>query len=92
METRTEQNILPFISEIEEKPFRLLVVYDSEDSKIEAAGAAEFILRELGDGIPAEKTFWNVRSLAILDVQDRAITQAANADVILLALSASQPP
>jgi hypothetical protein len=41
----------------------------------------------VGEGIMVEKMFWNVRSLEILDIQEKAIAQAADADVILLSLS-----
>src|SRR3954468_4751884 len=92
METRAENKQSESASNIEQTPFRLVVIYDSEAAKSEAASASDFILRELGEEILVEKTFWNVRSLGILDVQDRAINHAADADVILLALSVPEAP
>lgn len=91
MRTQPENQSSAVSSRIEETPFRLLVVYDSDEAKMQAHAASDFILNELGEAIVVEKTFWNVRSLGVLCVQEKAVNQAAEADVILLALSAQQP-
>ena len=91
MQTQPENQSSAASPGVEETPFRLLVVYDSDDAKMQAQDASDFILNEVGDAVVVEKTFWNVRSLGVLSVQEKAVNQAADADVILLALSAQRP-
>jgi hypothetical protein len=69
------------------KPFRMVVIYDSADASNEAAFAAELVLRELGDEIAVDKTFWESSDLDNASLRARAAEEAAVADLILVALS-----
>jgi hypothetical protein len=73
------------------KPFRMLSIYDSEESSREATHASNLVLRELGDSIEADRTTWNLRSLDALTVRKLAAEEAARADVIVIALAGDKP-
>jgi hypothetical protein len=72
-----------------EQPFRILMIYDSSRSRAEAQHATGIILRELGDDISVNRSHWDLDSLAAAPAQ--AARDAAEADVIVLALSESTP-
>jgi hypothetical protein len=74
-----------------ERPFRLLTIFDSAKSNAEAASASQLVLDELGEDVAVDKNAWDVRLLDSPVLRQRAAEQAANADVIVLALSAREP-
>jgi hypothetical protein len=91
MSTR-ERNADPGLThDAEEKPFRMLSIYDSPEAGREAAHASQVILRELGEEIDVAKTCWNVRSLETASIRSLAADEAAQADVIVVALSEGEP-
>jgi hypothetical protein len=74
-----------------DRPFRLLTIFDSAASNAEAASASQLVLQELGEDVAVDKNAWDVRLLDSPVLRKRAAEQAANADVIVLALSAREP-
>lgn len=73
------------------KPFRMLSIYDSEEASREAIHTSNLVLRELGDSIEADRTTWNLRSLEAPTVRHLAAEEAAQADVIVIALADDEP-
>jgi len=73
------------------KPFRMLAIYDSEEASREATETSNLVLRELGDGVDADRTTWNLQSLNAKSVRSLAAEEAARADVIVLALASHEP-
>jgi hypothetical protein len=74
-----------------ERPFRLLTIFDSAESNAEAASASRLVLEELGEDVLVDKSAWDVRLLDSPVLRERAAAQAANADVIVVALSSREP-
>ena len=74
-----------------ERPFRLLTIFDSEESNLEAASASRRVLQELGEDVPVHKNSWDVRELGSPALRDQAAEQAAHADVILIDLTSREP-
>ena len=66
---------------------RLFVVYDSEASNVEAVETSDFVEHELGSDILLDKSFWHGELLKTATLRDEAAREAAEADIILLALS-----
>jgi len=91
MSTRKSSSRGDFSPDTNEKPFRMLAVYDSPEASREAAYASEFILRELGEDIEVDKTSWDLRSLETSSLRTLAAEEATRADVIVIALSAEEP-
>lgn len=75
----------------EAKPFRMLSIYDSPDSRREAAHASAIILNELGEDIVADEHAWDLQSLEAAENLEQAAHEAAQADVIVLALATRAP-
>lgn len=74
-----------------EQPFRLLSIFDSPEANAEAVSAAKLVLDELGEDVIVDKNAWDIRLLDSPVLRGRAAEQAANADVIVLALSVREP-
>jgi hypothetical protein len=81
----------PVPEAVEERPFRLLTLFDSPESSAEAASASQHILQELGEEVAVDKNSWDVRQLDSAVLRGRAAEQAANADIIVIALTAREP-
>jgi hypothetical protein len=75
----------------ESKTFRILAIYDSPESSREAARASAVVLRELGDDVIVHKNSWDAEALEDEVVRERATTEAAQADVIVIAVGAMEP-
>lgn len=78
-------------TEQEKEPFRMLAIYDSEETGAEAAHASELVLRELGDDVAVTNTAWDLQSLEDDSKRAEAAEEAARADVIVVALSGTEP-
>jgi hypothetical protein len=91
MKSREFLNEGALSDDAEAKPFRMLAIYDSEEASREATHASNLVLRELGDGVQADRTTWNLRSLDTASVRTLAAEEAARADLIVLALEDTQP-
>jgi hypothetical protein len=78
-------------NESDAKPFRMLAIYDSEEASREATQTSNLVLRELGDGILADRSTWNLQSLNTKSVRALAAEEAARADVIVIALAGKEP-
>ena len=91
MKTRERKSEGELSNDSDAKPFRMLSIYDSEASSREAAHASKLVLRELGDGIEADRTTWNLKSLDAQTVRALAAEEAARADVIVIALEGEKP-
>jgi hypothetical protein len=81
----------PLPSESEANAFRIVVIYDSTESRREAAHASAVLLRELGDDVEVQKRSWETESLLDPQTRQQAASQAAQADVILMAIGATEP-
>jgi hypothetical protein len=77
--------------EAESKTFRILAIYDSPESRREAARASAVVLRELGEDVIVHKSSWETNALEEASVRQRAIAEAAEADVIVIAVADSEP-
>lgn len=66
---------------------RLFVVYDSDSSNLEAIETSDFVEHELGSDILLDKSFWHGELLKAATLRDEAAREAADADIIILALS-----
>jgi hypothetical protein len=75
----------------EARIFRILAIYDSPESSREAARASAVILRELGDDVVVHKNSWEAAALEDGAVRKCAVDEAAQADVIVIALAGTQP-
>ena len=71
-------------------PFRLLVVYDSQDASATAAATSDFVIQELGEDIAVDKLFWSARQLDTPANCRQAANQAATADMLIIALSKNE--
>ena len=71
--------------------FRILAIYDSSESSREAARASAVILRELGEDVIVHKSSWEADALADCAVRERAVEEAAKADVIVVAVADTEP-
>jgi hypothetical protein len=69
------------------KPFRMMVLFDSDSASAEASHASELVLRELGEDVLVDKSAWNAALLQSAPDCARAAGEAAQADIILIALS-----
>lgn len=67
-------------------PFQLLTLFDSVESNAEASSASRLVLQELGEGVAVVKNAWDIRLLDSPILRGQASRQAANADVIVIAL------
>jgi hypothetical protein len=74
--------------EEEEKPFRIVTIYDTRDASHDAARATAIVLRELGDDVPVDRSSWDLGSLDNPEVTAAAANEAARADMIVIALAA----
>ena len=81
----------PESADHEKEPFRMLAIYDSLESGKEAARASELVLRELGDEVAVTKTAWDLQWLEDDSNRAAAAEEAARADVIVVALSDTEP-
>lgn len=86
-----EHKELPSSESAGERPFRLLTLFDSAEANAQAASASQLVLRELGEEVLVDKSAWDVRLLDSPVLRGRAAEQAANADVIVLALTSREP-
>ena len=75
----------------ENKVFRILAVYDSIESSREAARASAVMLRELGEDVIVHKNSWDAEALEDVEVRERAEREAAQADVIVIAVADTEP-
>ena len=91
METREPLGKGELSNETDAKPFRMLAIYDSEEASREATHTSNLVLRELGDGIEADRSTWNLKSLDATSLRALAAEEAARADVIVLALAGREP-
>lgn len=71
------------------QPFRLCVLFDSEEAAREADIAAGRLLEDLGAEVLSEKHYWNITTLGYSGTRAESISDAARADVILLSLSSN---
>jgi hypothetical protein len=77
--------------DLEIKAFRILAIYDSVESSREAARASAVVLRELGEDVVVHKNSWDAEALEDAAVRDRAAAEAAQADVIVIAVADMEP-
>jgi hypothetical protein len=77
--------------ESERKIFRILAIYDSSESSREAARASAVVLRELGEDVMVHKNSWDACALEDATVLERAASEAAQADVIVIAIADMEP-
>jgi hypothetical protein len=91
MNSHTGEPLEEMSSDVAEQPFRLLTIFDSAEANAEAASASKLILNEVGEDVLVDKSAWDVRLLDSAVLRGRAAEQAANADVIVLALSSREP-
>ena len=75
----------------EAKTFRILAIYDSREASREAARASAVVLRELGDDVMVHKNSWEAGALEDCAVRERAVEEAAKADVIVIAVAETEP-
>ena len=75
----------------EAKPFRMLSIYDSDQANQDAAETSEFIFRELGESIEADRSHWSILSLDASTTRALVAEEASRADVIVLALASDKP-
>jgi hypothetical protein len=73
-----------------EQPFRLLTIFDSAEANAEATSASRLVLSELGEDVAVDKSAWDIRLLDSPVLRGRAAEQAANADVIVIALTSRE--
>lgn len=78
-------------SEAENKAFRILAIYDSIESSREAARASAVVLRELGEDVIVHRNSWEAKALEEVTVRERAAMEAAQADVIVIAVADMEP-
>lgn len=69
----------------------MVSIYDSEEAIRDAIDASNIVLRELGDGIEADRTTWNLQLLDANNTRSLAAEEAARADVIVIALAGNEP-
>jgi hypothetical protein len=81
----------PSSPEPEKKVFRMIAIYDSAESSREAARASAVLLRELGDDIIVHRNSWGADALEDGATRDQAATEAAQADVIVIAIAGTEP-
>jgi hypothetical protein len=92
METREEKTKAESLLESETPaPFRMLTVYDSAESSRQADRASRLVLQELGEDISVDKSSWDARLLRDSGSCSKAASEAALADIILIASSAVTP-
>lgn len=91
METRELKNEGALSNDPEAKPFRMLAIYDSDEASREASHTSNLVLRELGDGILADRSTWNLQLLDTKSMRKLAAEEAARADVIVVALAGNEP-
>jgi hypothetical protein len=91
MEIREFKNEGALSNDSEAKPFRMLAIYDSEEASREATHTSNLVLRELGEGIEADRSTWNLQSLDATSLRTLAAEEAARADVIVIALAGTEP-
>lgn len=68
-------------------PFRILALYDSAETSVQAARASAIVIRELGQEVPVERCSWNIRALDSDATRGFAAGEATRADLIVIALS-----
>lgn len=73
------------------RPFRIVAVYDSEEASLETNRAAAIVLQELGHDVPFDESSWKLDALSSWSVCDLAASEAACADMIVLALGSDSP-
>ena len=78
-----------FLQDSEAPAFRLFVVYDSQDASATAAATSDFVTHELGEDILVDKLFWNARTQTTPPHREEAVSHAAQADMVIVALSHS---
>ena len=91
MNTRELVSQGPSSPDPEAKTFRILAIYDSVESSREAARASAVLLRELDDDVIVHKNSWEAESLENCASRERAVEEAARADVIVIAVAATEP-
>ena len=74
-----------------EKSFRILAIYDSHESRRQAARALAVVLRELDDDVIVHRYSWDTNALQKAEAVDRAAAEAAQADVIVIAVADREP-
>jgi hypothetical protein len=75
----------------ESRPFRIVAIYDSAEASRDAARASNVVTRELGDDVLVDKSSWDLEALSSWPVCDAAASEAARADMIVVALGADSP-
>jgi hypothetical protein len=92
MDTREEKTSAESLIETQTRaPFRMLTIYDSAEASRQAAHASRLVLEELGEDVSVDKSSWDARMLRRSDHCSRAASEAALADIILIASSATVP-
>ncbi len=71
--------------------FRILALYDSPESSREAARASAVVLRELGNDVIVHQHCWEISALEDQFLRERIVTEAAQADVIVIAIADREP-
>ncbi len=69
----------------------MVSIYDSREAGWEASRVSDVVLRELGEDVVVDRTAWELPSLEDSSSRDAAVEEAARADVIVVALSGTQP-
>jgi hypothetical protein len=87
-EVKTAGNLSSSNSEPE--AFRMLVVFDSEQAGKDARLASEHILSEVGTEVAVQSSFFDARNFGLSAAADTSLSEAASADVILIALSRAE--